>query len=116
MYELYVNGKTVDQFNPIPDYWSDEMSEEEKASWGGNAAIVAKRCPGVREESIEKYLVRWHLDDLDRGKAYADDEFGLEDWQMVDFMRKVGLPYPIDQSGKCHGDAFDFSIPELRSQ
>ena len=28
MYVLYFNGEIVDQFNPIPDYWDDEISDE----------------------------------------------------------------------------------------
>lgn len=116
MYELYVNGTIVDQFNPIPDYWSDEMTEEEMQAWAGNAAVIAEWCPGVRKEAIERYLIRWDLDDLDRPKAYTDDEFGSEDWQMVDFMGKVGLPYPVDREGKCRGDAFQFSLCNSRSR
>jgi len=29
MYILHVNGLAVDQFNPVPDYWDDQISSEE---------------------------------------------------------------------------------------
>src|SRR5690349_18553847 len=40
MYVLYVNGEKVEQFNPIPDYWDENISEEEIQSWKGNALTV----------------------------------------------------------------------------
>ncbi len=30
-------------------------------------------------------------------KAYEDDEFGYEDWQMADFMRKLGYSYEFNE-------------------
>ncbi len=29
--------------------------------------------------------------------AYDDDEFGYGDWQMADFMRKLGYPYDFEE-------------------
>lgn len=61
----------------------------------GNAEIIAKYFD-VEAASIEKYLVHWSEDMMDK-KAYEDDEFGYEDWQMVDFMRKLGYPYEFNE-------------------
>jgi hypothetical protein len=37
----------------------------------------------------------------EEGKAYPADEFEYgSDWQMADFMRAVGLEYPIDARGE----------------
>jgi hypothetical protein len=94
MYTMFDKGKKVDQFNSIPDYWG-ELSEDEAKQWKGNAVAVAEHWPSLRAESIERYLVTWDLDDDDPGKAYPDDEFAYgTDWQVVDFMRKLGLTYP----------------------
>jgi hypothetical protein len=32
MYILYNNGQIIDQFNPIPDYWDENISDEEMES------------------------------------------------------------------------------------
>ena len=96
MYLLFADGRQVDQFNPVPDYW-EELSDEEWASWSGNAAVVSQYWPNVSQEQIANYLVRWDLkDEAEYGsKAYPEDEFGRgEDWQIVDFMAKVGLVVP----------------------
>ena len=93
MYILYANGIVIDQFNPIPDYWTDEISENEIQSWKGDASIITKQIPNLESKDIEKYLVRWDFDNEDEEKAYPTDEFIKEDWQLVDFMRKVGFSH-----------------------
>ena len=93
-YELYDQGDFVDQFNPMPDYF-EEVSEEKILKSKGDAQIIA-RYFHVEKASVERYLVRWSEEMLDE-KAYADDEFGYEDWQMADFMRKLGYPYDFDE-------------------
>ncbi len=112
MYVLYRDGIQVDGFNPIPDYWDEEISDEERASFKGNAAIVSQYVSSVRSEDIEKYLVVWDLDADEPGKAYAHDEYpyGL-DWQMLDFMKKLRLPYPMDSRGHPLGQTFLFKVP-----
>jgi len=111
MYILYESGEVVDQFNPIPDYWA-ELSDEERQSWQGNAAEVAKRVPGLSPDRIAPYLVQWSDDLLETEelpKAFPEDEFHVgEDWQLVDFMRKLDLDYPVDDSGEPHGDTYRF--------
>ena len=92
MYLLYSSGKLVDKFNPLPDYWG-ELEEEDMASWGGRADVVCEHWPSVSKEAVSKYLRKWDFEDT--GKAYPDDEFEVNDcWQLVDFMRRLGLDYP----------------------
>lgn len=112
MYILFVNGVSVDQFNPIPNYWED-ISEEEIQSWEGNATTVASYVKSVKRTDIEKYLVRWDLETEETKKAYPDDEFMQEDWQLLDFMKKLGLPYPIENDGRPKGDTFKFWTKEF---
>ena len=109
MYVLYREGEEVDQFNPIPDYWSEDVSPEELSSWAGDAAVVAETWDGVDAGSIEKYLVTWDLDDDEPGKAYETDQHLIGDcWQIVDFMGKLGLTYPVDDQGRATGEAYTF--------
>ena len=112
MYTMYVNGEITDRFCPIPDYWDENISQEEAESWAGNAKIVAKYVPGLNAADIEKYLITWNLD-KDEEKAYADDEFTNCDWQLVDFLRKLNLPYPIDNEGQARGEVFKMWTKDL---
>ena len=93
-YFLYDKGVEIDRFNPIPDYF-EEVSEEQMEKEKGNAEIIA-RYFHVEKADIEKYLRFWTEEELEEGqeKAYEDDEFSAgEDWQIADFMRKLGYPY-----------------------
>jgi hypothetical protein len=111
MYVLFVNGDEVDHFNPIPDYWSEEPSPEERSLWMGDAGVVAEVWKGVDAPSIEKYLVTWDLDEDESGKAYESDRFPFNDcWQLADFMQKLGLSYPIDDNGEIHGESYRFEV------
>ena len=114
MYLLFVNGKTVDQFNPIPDYWDNNLSEEEIESWKGHAEIIANCFKNITQTDIEKYLVRWDLEAEENTKAYADDEFTNEDWQLLDFMKKLRLPYPLDDNGNPKGTVYKLWTKEFR--
>jgi hypothetical protein len=108
MFHLYVGGEMVTAFNPIPDYWGDVSDEEEMR---GDAAIVVQHVPGVTAASIERYLVRWDLDADSPGKAYPDDEFLIgTDWQLCDFMKKLGFVYPIGADGQPLGECFSFRV------
>jgi len=113
MYILYVDGKQLDQFNPVPDYWDEDMSDEDIVSWKGNAAIVAKYAGPVQPSAIANYLKRWDLDAEEIGKAYPDDEYDNEDWQLLDFMRKLGLPYPLYDDGMPSGHTYKVWTKEL---
>lgn len=112
MYLFFVNGQEIDRFNPIPDYW-EELPDDELHSWAGDATVVCQHWPPVSEAQISNYLVRWENgdDEEDRPKAYPEDEYGAgEDWQIVDFMAKVGLVYPIDEQGNEVGVKYRFSV------
>jgi hypothetical protein len=109
MYVLYRDGEGIDQYNPIPDYWSDSLSPEERFSWAGDASVVADNWEGVDVSSIDRYLVTWDLDDDEPGKAYEEDEYPIGDcWQILDFMGKLGLSYPVDDQGQATGETYMF--------
>ena len=114
MYVLYQNGQIVDQFNPVPDYWDDNISDEEIASWKGNADIIVQLIKGIKKSDIDKYLVKWDLENEEAEKAYTTDEFGQEDWQLTDFMNKLNLPYPLDDNGNPKGLTFKLWTNQLK--
>lgn len=95
MFTLFVNGEPAARFNPIPEYWG-ELDEDEAASWLPSEQEIAAHVPGVDATTLSPYLVRWPDDgSLDGKKAHADDEFTYgEDWQLTDFMRRLGFVYP----------------------
>jgi hypothetical protein len=96
MYSLYSDGKEVDHFNPIPDYWGD-VGPTKQARWAGSARQVARYWPGLKPAMIEKYLVPWDLDSPKPKKAYPSDAYAYGDWyQLGDFMRRLGLIFPLD--------------------
>ena len=113
MYVLYANGEIADQFNPIPNYWTEDISEEEIESWKGNAAIVLQYTTYTDLAAIENYLVRWDEEMEGEKKAYPDDTFTYEDYQVIDFMRKLGLPYPLTDDGDAKGDVYQFWTKDL---
>jgi len=97
MYRLYQNGIEIDRFNTSPGYWA-EVDNAERKSWAGNAVKVSKVWPGVTPPDIERYLVDHEADSFDgEKKAYESDEYPEWDrWQLVDFLAKLGIPYPPD--------------------
>jgi hypothetical protein len=121
MYLLFDNGVQIDQFNPIPDYWNEDSNDDfDLQSWAGNAKIISQHWPNIRPEKIEKYLIRWenYIDEASNMKAYPEDEFeaGI-DWQMADFMAKVGLVLPADEAEKNMSRVMRarFSIPDTKT-
>jgi hypothetical protein len=118
MYLLYDNGDLVDQFNPVPDYWG-ELENDERLSWQGDASQIARRVPGLSLEQVSKYLVKWGKDVFEsdeRKKAYSTDRFCYgDDWQLVDFMDKLGLDYPVDDHGDPYGETYRFRCSPLRA-
>ena len=90
-YNLFDNGQEIDKFNPLPDYF-DDIDESEIEAYKGNSDIVAQYF-NINKDSIENYLIFWTDELMDEGLAYENDEFGYEDWQLVDFMEKLGYKY-----------------------
>lgn len=116
MFVLFDKGEHVAQFNPLPEYWDDSISDEERASWSGDAATIASHVPGVTVDAIRPYLRHWDLDEEDPGKALPDDQFHFHDcWQMCDFLNRVGFAYPLDETGKASGETYEFVVPEART-
>jgi hypothetical protein len=111
MFVLFNRGARVAQFNPAPDYW-DELEPEEKASWAGDADTVSRHVPGVSADSIRKYFVEWTEEIMSGGqKAYPDDEYPYgSDWQLTDFMRRLGLRYPVRPDGTPDGRTFRLRV------
>lgn len=114
MYLLFANGNVADQFNPLPDYWDDNISKEEMQSWKGNAKLVSSYFSHIQPASIEKYLVPWDLESEGTNKAYAADEYEQEDWQLLDFMKKLQLPYPLTDEGNANGEVYKLYTKELK--
>lgn len=113
MFVLFHKGQQAAQFNPLPEYWGDNISEAERASWSGNARDIALHVPGLTVDSISPYLRHWDLEDKKPGKAFPEDQFHFNDcWQMCDFMRKVGVKYPLDDAGAILGETYEFIVPE----
>jgi hypothetical protein len=97
MFVLFVDGAEAAKFNPLPDYW-EELEPADHAQWLPSADEVARHVPGARADQLAPYLVEWPEDGL-AGKAHPDDEFEYIDWQVVDFMRRLGFRYP--EPGQC---------------
>jgi hypothetical protein len=113
MYVLFNGGEEIDHFNPIPDYWDDAISEEETATWAGNAGVIAEAWPDVEADAVRNYLVRWDLDDDAPGRAYANDRFPYDDcWQLTGFMKRLGLTYPLDDHGRVIGRTYRFRVKQ----
>jgi hypothetical protein len=114
MFVAFRDGKEAAWFNPIPDYWGG-IDDAERNRWAGNAESVASLVPGLAASSIERYFVPW-TEDLAAGqKSYDDDEFAIGvDWQLTDFMRRLGFAYPLDDSGTPTGETFYLKIRRQR--
>lgn len=114
MFILFQKGEEIGRFNPIPGYW-EELPPEGKAKWMGDARLISETIPSVPSEMIAKYFTEWNLEQEEESKAYPDDEFMIGDcWQMCDFMKKVGLEYPMGKDGSICGDTFKLWTKELR--
>ncbi|MDB5252557.1 MAG: hypothetical protein JWP27_1726 [Flaviaesturariibacter sp.] len=115
MYLLYRDGAVIDRFNPLPGYW-EEMDEAAAATWKGSAARVAEAVPGADARSVSRYLVRWDPDSEADTKAFASDQYGQEDWQLLDFMRALRLPFPFQDDGKPAGTVYRFETSAERHE
>lgn len=111
MYVLFENGNVADQFNPIPDYW-EELDADERDAWRGNPSEVARLLPQATVEDIARYLVQWGDEVFEsdiRTNAYQSDEFFYgDDWQLLDFMKKLGLDFPLKDLKVERGMTYEF--------
>ena len=98
MFVAFDRGAEVVKFNPEPDYW-EELTSQERAAWLPMSEEVAALVPNVQPSRLSPYLRHWPEDGID-GKAHPEDDFGFEDWQLVDFVRELGfvLPEPGNSS------------------
>ncbi|MVX66087.1 hypothetical protein GKZ28_20620 [Clostridium chromiireducens] len=107
MYELFYDGKIIDRFCPLPRYIEDIGIEEIKL-YKGNPKVVCKFLEAIQFDEIREYYKPWTEKLIkSQEKAYSNDEFtyGMN-WQAVDFMRKLGLKYPIVDEEELIGRAF----------
>lgn len=89
-YYLCADGRTVDQFCPLPSYFAD-VSEAERRRFSGDAKAVA-RCFSVEPGTVLGYLRFWEGENFCR-KARPGDRYPAGDcWQMADFMAALGFP------------------------
>ncbi len=115
MFVAFSDGNEGAWFNPIPDYW-EQVDDEERNRWAGNAQSVASLVSGLAPGSIDRYFVPWTEDALaDQQESYDDDEFAIGvDWQLTDFMRRLGFVYPLDDTGNPTGETFYLKIRRKR--
>ena len=115
MFIAFKDGDEGACFNPISDYWQ-EIDDDERRRWAGNAPSVASLVGDVDPASIERYFVPWTEEVLaTEKKAYADDEFAIGSaWQLVDFMRRLGFVYPLDDGGTPTGETYYLKIGRPR--
>lgn len=99
MYNFYVNGEEVDQFDPLPQL--GHATGYERLGQRGSAQIICQHWPRLKVADITNYLVFWKTEDMPdhRPKAYPDDMYSMGDsWQLFDFTDKLGLLCPVDNS------------------
>ena len=115
---LFDKGRRVTQFNPIPAYWDDNISAKERASWAGDADAIAACVPGISAEAIRPYFCEWHLPAHNReGRAFPDDQFEFNDCdQLRDFLRRIGVQYPLNENFDPLGETFEFIAPDSRER
>lgn len=95
MYLFYQSGVEVDRFNTMPGYWQP-VSDDERTSWAGNSQKIAQIWPDLEAKDIEDYLVDHESPDFDGQQEAYENDFvpGLDCWQIIDFINKLGLDYP----------------------
>jgi hypothetical protein len=116
-YCLYVNGDIIDSFNPIPSLYK-ELTEVEGVPSVGDPSILCQHWPDIATDELVNYYILWDAesnwnDSRDPlQKAYPHNIYPRGNaWQVADFMKQLGLPFPLDESGKLFGDAYYLKIP-----
>jgi len=111
---LYDKGNEVLKFNPAPEYYDENVKKEDLSSWLPNIEILCKYFPKTKPEEIENYFINWKsnnikhwTDKTDIKKAYPADNYAFGDGlQMFDFLKKIGITYPIDANNNISGNLF----------
>lgn len=111
---LYDNGKEIVKFNPIPEYYDENVKKEEMNSWLPNIETICKYFPKTRPEEIENYFIHWKsnnikhwTDQFETKKAYSTDNYSFGNGlQMFDFIKKIGITSPIDDNNNASGTSF----------
>jgi hypothetical protein len=64
---------------------------------------------------IRNYFVEWTKEiEENQQKAYPDDRFPYgADWQMTDFMKRIGLKFPVGDNGSVDGKTFYLRITRI---
>ena len=99
-YELFTATGLEDEFSSRPNYWEESA---DPARLAGNAHKVCEIWNGVSVEQISRYLSNKSelTEEESDTRAYPDDTSPQWDgWQMCDFMRRLGLEYPVDENGE----------------
>ena len=67
--------------------------------------------PGV-DAAIARYFLPWTDDVIDaQRKAYPDDRYPIgADWQLTDFMRRLGFVFPVDRDINTTGETFYMEV------
>jgi hypothetical protein len=107
-YKLYANGTEVDRFSPWQQYFAEEEGDKSGKRYPGNPTVVISNWRAGTIDGIEKYYGYKSTKDCTR-KAYSTDHFTqCDEWLLVDFMKKLGLKYPVDSKGRVHGEEYTF--------
>lgn len=89
-YCLWEKKEEIDSFSSLAGYSEVKKSFHKP----GNAKII-KRCFGVSEEQVERYLIPWDEEEIGVS-AYDTDKSVVGDcWQMVDFMKALGFDFDL---------------------
>lgn len=111
---LYENGNEILKFNPYPEYYDENVKKEELNSWLPSIETLCKYFPKTKPEEIENYFINWKSNNIkhwtdtsDIKKAYPADNYGYGNGlQMFDFIKKIGITYPIGDNDNISGTAF----------
>lgn len=90
----------LDSYSSRPNYFAT-ASEDELLRLKGCPEVISANWPDVRAEDIARYLNNKELlPSGSQSKAYDTDKRSECDaWQLCDFMRKLGIEYPVDENG-----------------
>jgi hypothetical protein len=99
-YDLFQAGHVLDSYNSRPNQFV-KATEDQIVRLMGRPEVICSNWPDVMPEDISLYLSNKELlADGSESKAYGSDRSPEWDaWQLCDFMRKLGLEYPVDENG-----------------